>query len=88
MVYLAVELGSILLAGMPPPKENETNQGELPKGVPLVLRYLVGKEDESPVLGNMTAFPELMDEKIRKAVTMVPADYWSLSCWTCREEGH
>ena len=32
--------------------------------------------------------PELTKEQIEKARLVIPTDYWGLSCWTCRDNGH
>lgn len=32
--------------------------------------------------------PKLTESKVMKALTMILVDYWSMSCWTCRGEGH
>lgn len=49
-----------------------------------VIQDLLGKDKELPVQGKKNACPELTDVKIRKAVEMVPDDYWNLSSWTFR----
>ena len=30
----------------------------------------------------------MTDEQLDQAISMIPGDYWRLSCWTCREPGH
>lgn len=32
--------------------------------------------------------PDLTEEPIGVAVSVIPTDYWSLACWKCREKGH
>ena len=32
--------------------------------------------------------PALTDEQIQQAYFVIPEDYWSLNCWSCRECGH
>ena len=32
--------------------------------------------------------PALTEEQLKLAMQVVPEDYWNLSCWTCRDEGH
>ena len=41
-----------------------------------------------PVNANTIPTPTLTPEQLRLAMSVVPEDYWSLSCWTCRDEGH
>ena len=37
---------------------------------------------------NQVEVPKLTDEQYRDAITVIPADYWSLNCWTCKTDGH
>ena len=30
----------------------------------------------------------LTEEQYRDAITVIPANYWSLNCWTCKTDGH
>ena len=32
--------------------------------------------------------PELTEEQIHAAQSVIPNDYWQLNCWSCRESGH
>ncbi len=32
--------------------------------------------------------PDLTTEQIQQGIAAIPADYWQLSCWSCREPGH
>ena len=41
-----------------------------------------------PVNRETTEVPAITAEQLQKALSVIPTDYWSLNCWTCREEGH
>ena len=41
-----------------------------------------------PINRSTTEVPAILPEQLQKALSVIPTDYWSLSCWTCREEGH
>ena len=43
---------------------------------------------ERNVFGPTTEVPELTKEQMESALSVIPADYWNLSCWSCREGGH
>ena len=36
----------------------------------------------------MHEIPGMTDEQLDQAMSVIPADYWRLSCWTCREPDH
>ena len=44
--------------------------------------------NEAPVNRDTTRTPQLTDDQMRKAFSVIPNDYWRLNCWTCRECGH
>ena len=46
------------------------------------------KSDERDVMRPTQDVPELTDEQIHAAQSVIPNDYWQLACWTCREDGH
>ena len=35
-----------------------------------------------------TPVARLTETQVAQAMSAIPADYWTLSCWTCREAGH
>lgn len=37
-------------------------------------------------MGNTNEVPTLNEEKIGQSVSVIPANYWQLNCWTFREE--
>lgn len=94
IIDVAVDLGSILFAsaGADPPKEGMmTASGagtSTPMGDERILNDLLGPKSENPLMREQVGIPRLNDGQIRQAVTVIPAEYWALSCWTCRQEGH
>ena len=40
------------------------------------------------VYRNQVEVPKLTEEQYRDAITVIPADYWSLNYWTCKTDGH
>ena len=57
----------------------------------LTLRKQIQNVDSTPnlaLLGPTTDVPRLTQEQVRQAMSAIPADYWSLNCWTCRGAGH
>ena len=44
--------------------------------------------DGRNVLRPTDEIPELTDEQVGQAMAVIPADYWQLSCWSCRSSGH
>ena len=44
--------------------------------------------DPTSIMQTMKDMPELTEDQFDHALTVIPADYWRLSCWTCREHGH
>ena len=44
--------------------------------------------DPTSIMQAMNALPGLSDEQLDQAMSVIPSDYWRLSCWTCREQGH
>ena len=44
--------------------------------------------NEAPVNLDTTRTPQLTDDQMRKAFSVIPNYYWQLNCWTCRECGH
>ena len=41
-----------------------------------------------PINRSTAEVPTITPEQLQKALSVIPTDYWSLNCWTCREEGH
>ena len=37
---------------------------------------------------SIQSVPGMTKEQINLAYSVIPEDYWSLQCWTCREPGH
>jgi len=70
------------------PKDKST-EAQAAQGIhSKVLNDLVEKDEDRPMLTTTDECPPLTEEQVRQAVSVVPADYWSMSCWTCRDEGH
>lgn len=62
-------------------------------GAPLSEEDLVHKIREyttpdKDVLVDTMAPPSLTADEVRKAFQVIPSDYYSRGCWTCREGGH
>ena len=61
------------------------NQGAKKPVMPTSPASSVSLEDL--VHRNQVEVPKLK-EQYRDAITVIPADYWSLNCWTCNTDGH
>ena len=46
------------------------------------------KLDPTSIMQSMQSLPGLTDDQLEHAMSVIPSDYWRLSCWTCREKGH
>ena len=46
------------------------------------------KLDPTSIMQTMNSLPGLTDEQLDQAMSVIPSDYWRLTCWTCREKGH
>lgn len=53
-----------------------------------LLKKIMDGEDSRPVLCDTQQVPELTEEQVRLAFYLIPADYGTLNCWTCRDERH
>lgn len=49
---------------------------------------ILRRDTQNPVFRYKEVVPQLRDDQVRRAMTFIPTDYWVLSCWTCREDGH
>lgn len=45
-------------------------------------------KDGRPVSAQTLTVPELTPQHINRALSSVPARYWSLKCWSCRDSNH
>ena len=46
------------------------------------------KLDPTSIMQTMQSLPGLSDDQLDQAMSVIPSDYWRLSCWTCRQHGH
>ena len=44
--------------------------------------------NEAPVNRDTTRTPQLTEDQMRTAFSVIPNDYWQLNCWACRECRH
>ena len=77
---VALNLDSILFV-----KEGDPAKGDSTS--PLVQK-ITGTDTSRPVLRDTEQVPDLSEEQLRLAFSVIPSDYWTLNCWTCRDEGH
>ena len=81
----ATGLESILFLGTPGTSTattvTTTNSREITTSVGVDL-------NEAPVNRDTTRTPQLTEDQIRKAFSIIPNDYWQLNCRTCPECGH
>lgn len=59
-----------------------------PTGDEKVLQDLVGSDEERPLRQGQTDATKLTGVQIRKAATVIPANYCNINCWIYRLEGH
>ena len=82
---IATGLESILFLGTPGTSTattlTKTNSREIATCVGVNL-------NKAPVNRDKTRTPQLTDDQMRKAFSVIPNYYWQLNCWTCRECGH
>ena len=54
------------------------------------MRGIIAKMDfsERNLCREHVPVPTLTEKQVAQAMSAIPADYWTLSCWTCRESGH
>ena len=82
---IATGLESILFLGTPVTSTATTpmtpNSSEIATSVGVDI-------NEAPVNRDTTRTPQLIDDQMRKAFSVIPNDYWQLNCWKCREGGH
>lgn len=90
LAEVAADLGAILYASTPVQEEGSEKRTQDPTGgiQSKVFRDLIAGDEERQMTRSYEGIPELTDAQIRQAVTVVPGDYWQLSCWTCRDGGH
>lgn len=58
-----------------------------PDGDESILRDLLDDKYERPMLRDNEGVPTLNKGKIRLAVSVVPAEYWTFNCWSCEQGG-
>ena len=46
------------------------------------------KLDPSSIMKTMEDLPSLTDDQLDQALSVIPQDYWRLTCWNCRHQGH
>ena len=46
------------------------------------------KLDPTRIMQSMQDLPNITSDQLDQALSVIPQDYWRLSCWTCREKGH
>lgn len=47
-----------------------------------MIKVSVEENAERPVMPDQEALPSLTEAQIGQAVTVIPANYWDLKCWT------
>ena len=63
-------------------------------GVYLITPEFVGNtlkefdQDGRNVLSPTEEIPDLNQQQVIEAYSAIPKDYWSLSCWSCRDKAH
>ena len=62
------------------------NQGAKKPVMPTIPVSSVSLEDF--LHRNQVEVPKLTEEQYLDAITVIPADYWSLNCWNCKRDGH
>ena len=74
-VHVAENLEAILFTNGPPPNDTKTANEK-----PDELEARLNRPCED--------VPKLTSEQTQLAHSVIPNDYWTLSCWSCREDGH
>lgn len=45
-------------------------------------------DKDSPIMLEKAVVPKLSEEQVKMVLTVIPVDYWSMRCRTCRGEVH
>ena len=80
---ITIGLESILFAGATSGSTTPTSMNSDAIAY-IVVVYLV----RTPVRRDIVPISTLTEEQTRQAFSVIPSDYWQLSCWTCRGCGH
>ena len=80
----------LAVAGITSPLTSTTTSGTTtPSNVEELMQSLSSKALEGrPINRGVNPVPAITPEQLQKALSVIPTDYWSLNCWTCREGGH
>ena len=77
------------VAGITAPSSTTTSGTSTPSSVEDLMKTLSSQTLEGrPVNRQVEQVPVITAEQLQHALSIIPTDYWSLNCWTCRESGH